>query len=1012
MATPRLSKLAQDYGGDLVLPIATLASGGSKIAAGMQLVGGVIVTKVLGPLGAVAGIISGIIVQLVKWEQTAQLVAKAMDKATARDAMTKQFAELTKSVATAKAKIQDLFQFASKAPFSFQSIIEGGRRLAEVSRGALITRANLILLGDSAAASGQQFATVADGVATLYDSLKNGQPVKESAEALRDMGVISEGAVEQLVSLQQSGAGLAVTMNAVTKSLEANKGAMAGVVQTVEDLQSKQEQIKASIITPAGQIFNDSQQKGLAAQNALLERLAPTLAVFFRAGARVSSMLGYLQSGIVGFIAKIPFLGAALTAVISAFAILSASAIGLSSIMLGKWLLDVTTSLTRYASAARTAAGATEALNIANGRIATGRGQLAFAAREGAVKAGFALGPQLPPSMQGLIAAEGLAGTKNLALGASARVGALGVNLLKEGVAYLAGGIRMLLLTPLGAAVTFFTAVGYAATMAADKFSTATEAINAMVSAANAGDDKMQQQISNIRTAADAAVAYAAAMDAVHEAQKNLGTVIAERSKIPFIGRTMDMLNQQATKEEAARAALGLANVRVQEIQKIQGGGDLANSEEFNAKDLANTIATDRARREEELARATPEERLNILSNRAAASKNEAVQKEITQKAITGLNDPRAIAAVLGTSGSREMREVGNLQSAVTPAQKQQAKNSIARTQALYGDPAGDQAALIAGNSAYAIAQKREGLEGKILDQQKDALLLDHDATEAAKDKVGLLQAQIDLIQNNNELSAQSKANAIEQLKITQLQVATEIYRNKVALDAQTKRTGAEAAMMRGQMAASRALQGQADLEEANQREKDRTAELTKQNMDSGQFASIEEAHAAAASTAAQERKNAALDSYLAKQRQLASMTQQTAVGPISPNTTNYFTAEEAAAARAAGFKVSPNQVQGENSAGTPPEGIPGQLGGSSPLDEPAGPGHHTMDSATEGHWGPQGRHFGMDEILGPVARPAMGTVKPTDPILTENQKQTGLLTQIAINTAKAAASKIPVKSI
>jgi hypothetical protein len=1290
MATPRLSKLASDYGGDLLLPVATLVSGGSKIAAGMQLVGGIIVTKVLGPLGAVAGIMSGIIVSLVKWEQTAQLVARAMDKAAAKEAMTKQFAELTKSVATAKARLQDLFQFAEKSPFRFESVIEGGKALQQLTKGALITQDNLKLVGDVAAASGQQFGTAAEKVGAFYGDLQDGRPVRASAEELRNMGVISQTTVERVVALQAAGAGLSSTWNIARADLEKAQGAMQGVSQTIEDLQGKKETTKAGIVAPAGQIYNDGMKRGLEAQNQLLEKAAPVLTQIFQIVARVSVGFGYLQSGIVRMIGSIPGLTTLLGGLSIAFATLATSALALSALKLAAFFRDSALGLNSYAASVRRATAETEDLTKATilqteaERIAANAAGPAISgtyAAEQAEKAGAqkavikmktgarsvggglstifqgaqtafnearrpagSFGPELPPNYVANVASAGakeaVVGTEAVAMGAGAKLATGAVKLLGEGVSYLAKGLGMLF-TGAGAVVSVFAVLAVGATILWNKYETASEAIKTFNDATAESVKQLKQQSDNIQTATDQAAAYQKAIELVKTGQDELNAAMAEKSSAPVIGGLLDYFNQVDGKIKAAKDAIAQGTGLQTQIKGKQG---LALSDDQNKQVLDFQLGAQQAAQQRELVGVSPERQAAILQQRAdAAAKEQAaqidVQKRLAQQQLnltpeqqtamgSEQTDQKAVdeakakedaekarlvnankagrrvntdsirSDIAKATADREKAEASAAQNAslrngvnaaqtgimatyggeqgkinaqlaqpdLTQEKRQELGRQLVVTQARLANPAEQEAQAASATQQLGISKAQSAAEAPILaeqakavqgapftpeeelesqqkitdakkdqldqtgklngmtqdqiDQAKQALdteqagrkqaleyrtkqaeaakkLQDIDQAVAeinaealgtAKDQWGTLQDQVRAIQARKDLTKEEQANAIQLLKISQEQAALEAYRSQEATKLAGNQLRSQALLMTGHLAESRQLENQSSIEAANNRQKEREAQYTAQNIAGGKYASNDAAKASAIQQAADDRKNDALDSFLAKNKEIADMTKQTAVGPIAPNSVNKFTPEEAEAGRQAGFGVSDNDVDqdqkspartdeypaqprpaqqpespqdesmreqdrlhgaAEASTGTQRDEIlkkmltfggsdslpsanrpqnwiydkmgPGasqqaaaskgnipQLGGPSPLDAPEGGGHHGMGSLGHEGLGAQkggGRHFGMDAVLGAVAKPASSQVKPTDPLLTENQKQTGLLTVIATNSAKWAAS-------
>lgn len=976
MANSRLSILADKYASDLFLPLSTIATGGSKAVAAMQALGGIIVTKVLGPLGAVAYAVVGIVGAMRNWEQAAQLVGRAMEKAAAKEALTKQFAELTKGVATAKARIEDLIKFSQSSPFNFQSIIEGGKALAAVSKGALASSQTLKLVGDAAAASGQQFSTVATAVAGLYSDLKGGRPVKESADALKELGVFSQSTVDQLVSMQTTGAGLASTFGVVTKALEGSKGAMASMVQTVDELRQKQDELKAGILTPAGQIFNDAQKQGIQNANALLEKLAPTLSLTAQAGARVSTIFGYLQNSIVGMISRIPYLGQALGIAILGFTTFAAAVLAVSGVRLTAWLVSSTVAMLRYAAATGEAAAAQVALNAAQGSI--GRAQLS-----GAFSTARAVAAGEEGATATQAASMAVSGLKNVTVAAAATAGRAGLGLLGSALTYVGEGI-LALLTPLNLAIAALTALGVAGLAAYTNFESGVKAVNDMRDATEESAASFQKQATSVKTAADAANLYAAAVQNVKNAQDNLSTVKGQASNVrgastdsiiagmisgkykgaSGIGTALldlaasgynslsNTISGQGDKEVAAQAGVAQAGAQVTRAAQIQQKTDFALPDDINDQRVQAVIQNQQINRQAQLNNPNlgVKERADLLTTIADAAKEEFIQKVATQKDLQEATTPIGRMAVLDSSKSAEMRAQGvveNLQAnGGTPAEIQDAQNNVKEVAASLGD----------------FAQKMMDATAAIL---------------AFNQSAAKMQAQVN-----------------------------EDFNDATARDLRVK---GDAAIQGGDLAGGRQKQGQAQSLELDAEESRRTREIMERLKALG--VNSDDAQKQASSQAKQERGETVLESFLSKQRDLARLTIQTPVGPYAPNTANYYTAEEAAAGRGAGFGVSDNQVQKQKG---PPPGFIGpwqdpdaQLGGPSPLDNPESATHHGIGGLGHEGLGPATgvRHYTMGDILGPTTSKPMGT---SEPILTENQKQTQWLEKIfnKLPDNKAAATK------
>lgn len=718
MAMSRIGKLASDYAGDLIIPLNTLSQGGSKLLATLQLVGGVIITKVLGPLGAVAGVVTGIIYQMKNWEQSAQLVARAMEKAAAKEALTKQFAELTKNVSTAKQKIQDLFQFADKAPFKFENIIKGGEALQKWTKGALLTKDGLALAGNVAAASAQKFDTAAEAIGVFYSDLANGQPVRQSANELRDMGVITQGTVEQIVSLQQAGAGLATTWGIARQALTAHNGAMKGVSQTIEELQGKQDTTKAGILAPAGAIFNEGQKAGLEAQNRLLEKAAPALTQTAQLVARVAVAFGYLKNGVASFIASIPGLSTIIGTLITGFTAFAAAVITVSVGKLAAWAITTANAVRTFGVTATGAAGSAAVEAVANETLAASFRQVVAGATEAA---GALRGVQGATLANG--AATAGAGAKNAAAAASG-MALRGVwRLMGDAIGYLVKGLRILVATPFAAVGSLLAVIAVGAGILVNKYKSAGEAVKDFGDATQKASEQLRQQIDNIQTAADQAEAYQKAIEGAKDAQSSLNDVYKSQSKTGFgwWDGLMDMVNRVPARLKAANDRM---DVFKKATMDIKAKTNLAKPDEQNKSELDAQLAAQQAQQDAELKGANPDQQLAILKARADAAEKELkargqAQKDMAQQAIS-LTTPQQTAVT--STPAAEQKAIEDARAAEESLKAKMSGNSrpaqLARKQ-LASDLARATSNLLA---AEAMAAKNQAIRNTVQAAQNGAM--------------------------------------------------------------------------------------------------------------------------------------------------------------------------------------------------------------------------------------------------------------------------------------------------
>jgi hypothetical protein len=145
-----------DFGSDLLEPVVMLAAGATKAQAAWAGMRGVFESRVLGPLGLVAGASVGFLLttkMLVgQWRTLGMTAAGALER------MTLQFRPLLGSLDSAKERVKELQTFAVKTPFEIDEIVEANKMLQVLTQGALANEKGMTLVGDAASVAGQAFS--------------------------------------------------------------------------------------------------------------------------------------------------------------------------------------------------------------------------------------------------------------------------------------------------------------------------------------------------------------------------------------------------------------------------------------------------------------------------------------------------------------------------------------------------------------------------------------------------------------------------------------------------------------------------------------------------------------------------------------------------------------------------------------------------------------------------------------------------------------------------------------
>jgi len=181
----------------------------------------------LGPAGVIAGL--GVALGVV-----GGLVAKAGLAALSRvETITTQFKVLFGDIKQAKAHLMDLRDFSAKTPFQLSGISKASRLLYQFSEGAMGGRDSLRLVGDAAAATGNDLEGVAMWVGRAYGAIKAGKPFGEASARLQELGILTASTRARMEEMQKAGASGAEIWKVLTGELKKYEGGMEELSGTI-----------------------------------------------------------------------------------------------------------------------------------------------------------------------------------------------------------------------------------------------------------------------------------------------------------------------------------------------------------------------------------------------------------------------------------------------------------------------------------------------------------------------------------------------------------------------------------------------------------------------------------------------------------------------------------------------------------------------------------------------------------------------------------------------------------
>lgn len=167
----------------------------------------------------------------------------ALREASKFENLEKRFKVLLGTTEQAKARLEELNQFALSTPFQVEQVAQASAILQTFAGDALATGDGLRFVGDMAAFAQQPIDQVAIHAGRVVDALQSGRPFGESAQRMQELGLISGEARANLESFQGQ------TLSA-QEALDLFKGSVTDVDGTMAELND----------TITGQLSNVEQQ--------------------------------------------------------------------------------------------------------------------------------------------------------------------------------------------------------------------------------------------------------------------------------------------------------------------------------------------------------------------------------------------------------------------------------------------------------------------------------------------------------------------------------------------------------------------------------------------------------------------------------------------------------------------------------------------------------------------------------------------------------------------------------
>ncbi len=344
-----------DLAGEMAEPGIVLAAGGTKAQAAWAGMRGILLSKVLGPLGLITGAVVGLGAAMKIVVGQSQLLARGLKEARGLETLLTQFRPLLGSAQAAEARLAELFKFAETTPFRINGIAESSRILEIMTNGALSTSEGLRMIGDSAAIAGRPLKEVSFWVGRLYDALQSGSPTGEAMMRLQEMGVVSGSTRREIEQLTEAGANSRGIWAMVEKELKRNEGGMKLLSQTADGLNSTLSDARAAMSRGFGESFLQQEKDAIRSAITVTEAFIPVVAELGRLFAAITAPARMVGNAIKQNKALMEGLATATLGAVKAFVVFGAAAVTAQAAVTGSALGQMVKNLGGLSASLKTA---------------------------------------------------------------------------------------------------------------------------------------------------------------------------------------------------------------------------------------------------------------------------------------------------------------------------------------------------------------------------------------------------------------------------------------------------------------------------------------------------------------------------------------------------------------------------------------------------------------------------------------------------------------------------------
>lgn len=202
---------------------------------------------------------------------------QALKKLGQMQAFTRSLASFVGGLQAARQRISQLSQLSAKSPFKFEELATANKSLEVFTRGAYSSVEATKEVGAAAIATGNSITDVASAVGAFYDNLKSGQPVTQTTEQLRQMGIISQATADHLNGMVEGGSDMTQVFGELTQAMKNTASGAQGYKSELAGITAEHQKAIETLQEKFASPFTASETKNIQNMTEAMKAITPTI---------------------------------------------------------------------------------------------------------------------------------------------------------------------------------------------------------------------------------------------------------------------------------------------------------------------------------------------------------------------------------------------------------------------------------------------------------------------------------------------------------------------------------------------------------------------------------------------------------------------------------------------------------------------------------------------------------------------------------------------------------------